>query len=192
MVKEQSRLELIKKKECSHDEALKRITQLIACDDQALGDIKQWIEDAPGKICAMADGWSADTTKAPFLGMTIHFVEVDKTGSWKLAAEVVGFKLLSGAHSGDNLGQYFVGLCERVRIIGPRYSKLGTMTLDNTLSNTTLSMTVEKYHAACKLVWNAKQNQLLCTEHVVQLVIKDVMSSLTKTTAIKNATAIWE
>ncbi|KAG6815269.1 hypothetical protein H0H87_003441, partial [Tephrocybe sp. NHM501043] len=33
MVKEQSRLELIKK-EFSHDEALKQITQLIACDDQ--------------------------------------------------------------------------------------------------------------------------------------------------------------
>ncbi|KAG6843319.1 hypothetical protein H0H87_005928 [Tephrocybe sp. NHM501043] len=80
VVKEQSRLELIKKKEFSRDEALKQIAQLIACDNQD---------------------------------------SVRELGS-----------------------------------LGPGIQR--------------------------------------CTEHVVQLAIQDVMSSLTKTAAIENATAIWE
>jgi len=45
-----------------------------------------------------------------FLGMTAHFIEM-KDGRWKLKAEVIGFKSLSGAHDGENLGRYAVGLC---------------------------------------------------------------------------------
>jgi predicted component of type VI protein secretion system len=37
-----------------------------------------------------ADGWSVDTTKASFLGVTAHWVDVKK-GKWKLQAEVIGF-----------------------------------------------------------------------------------------------------
>jgi hypothetical protein len=29
-------------------------------------------QNAPGKISSTADGWTADTTKASFLGMTAH------------------------------------------------------------------------------------------------------------------------
>jgi len=70
-----------------------------------------------------ADCWSADTTKASFLGMTAHWIEV-KDGMWKLRSEVVAFKGLSGEHSGGNLGRYFVGLCERVGIITQNQSKV--------------------------------------------------------------------
>ena len=69
------------------------------------------------------DGWSADTTKMGFLGMTAHWIEV-KEGTWKLRAEVIGFKALSGAHSGENLGRYAVGLLDRVGIMGTKHSKV--------------------------------------------------------------------
>ena len=49
------------------------------------------------------DRWSADTIKMSFLGMTAHWIEV-KEGKWEMRAGVIGFKALSGAHSGDNLG----------------------------------------------------------------------------------------
>ena len=84
--------------------------------------LEQWLCDllnegkvAPGKISLTADGWSADTTKASFLGMMAHWIDV-KEGTWKLRSEVVGFKPVSGDHSGWNLGCYIVGLCERVGI----------------------------------------------------------------------------
>ena len=64
----------------------------------------------------MQDGWSADTTKMGFLGMTAHWIQV-KEGKWKMQAAVIGFKALSDAHSEDNLGRYTVGLLERVGIM---------------------------------------------------------------------------
>jgi len=73
-------------------------------------------------VSITADAWSADTTKMGFLGMTAHWIEV-KDKKWKLRAEVVGFKALSGVHSGENLGRYAVGLLDRVGIMGENQSK---------------------------------------------------------------------
>jgi hypothetical protein len=55
--------------------------------------------------------------------MTAHWIDV-KDGQWALRSEMVGFKALSGEHSGENLGRYFVGLCERVGIIAQKRSKV--------------------------------------------------------------------
>jgi len=60
--------------------------------------------------------------KAGFLGMTAHWIEV-KEQKWKMRAEVVGFKALSGAHSGENLGRYAVGLLDCVGIMDKKRSK---------------------------------------------------------------------
>ena len=43
--------------------------------------------------------------------MTAHWIEV-KEQKWKMRAEVIAFKALSGAHSGENLGRYAVGLLD--------------------------------------------------------------------------------
>jgi len=57
-----------------------------------------------------------------FLGMTAHWIQVLE-GKWKLKAAVIGFKALSGAHSGENLGRYTVGLLDRVGIMDKTGSK---------------------------------------------------------------------
>jgi hypothetical protein len=80
---------------------------------------------APGLISTTADGWSVDTTKASFLGVTAHWVDV-RNGKWMLRAEVVGFRGISGEHSGANLGRYFLGVCERVGIVNAQRSKVNT------------------------------------------------------------------
>ena len=80
-------------------------------------------QEAPGKVSTTSDGWTADNTKGAFLGMTAHWIEV-KDGVWKLRSEVVGFHPISGEHSGDNLGRYFVGLCDRVGIMSKNESKV--------------------------------------------------------------------
>ena len=55
--------------------------------------------------------------------MTAHWIDV-KEGMWKLRSEVVGFKPVSGEHSGWNLGRYIVGLCEHIGIWNPDSSKV--------------------------------------------------------------------
>jgi hypothetical protein len=69
------------------------------------------------------DGWTADHTKTGFEGMTAHWIEV-KDGKWKMRAAVIGFKALSGAHSGENLGRYAVGLLDRIGIMTKTGSKV--------------------------------------------------------------------
>ena len=54
--------------------------------------------------------------------MTAHWIQVVE-GKWKLRAAVIGFKALSGAHSGENLGRYAVGLLDRVGIMDKTGSK---------------------------------------------------------------------
>lgn len=78
---------------------------------------------APRKVSITADGWLADTTKAGFLGMTAHWIEV-KGGKWKLRAVVIRFKALSGAHNGENLGRCAVGLLDCVRIMDKKGLKV--------------------------------------------------------------------
>ena len=78
---------------------------------------------APGKISITSDAWSADTTKMGFMGMTAHWIGVQDR-KWKLRAEVIGFKPISGKHSGENLGRHAVGLLDRVGIMSNDQSKV--------------------------------------------------------------------
>ena len=81
------------------------------------------LQAAPGLVLTTADCWSVDTTKASFLGVTAHWIEV-KSGKWRLRSEVIGFRPVSGEHSGGNLGRYFVGVCKRVGIINAERTKV--------------------------------------------------------------------
>ena len=82
------------------------------------------LQNAPGKVSTTADGWTADNTKQGYLGMTAHWIDVNKAGKWTLRAKVVGFRLIRGTHAGSNLGRYFVGLCDRVGIMSRSHSKV--------------------------------------------------------------------
>ena len=135
-------------------------------------------KNAPGRISTMADCWSADTTKVGFLGMTVHWIQVTDDGKWKMRSEAVALKALSGDHGGENLGRYFISLCERVGIVSKSGSKvrsqvsinkqstqhshaqLYAVTLDNTSSNNMLCQTIERLHTKRGLTWSAEENQL--------------------------------
>src|SRR5882672_8240535 len=108
--------------------------------------------------------------------MSAHWIEV-KDGRWKMRASVIGFKGLSGAHTGENLGRYAVGLLDRVGIMNNTESKVNnsrnpesiltrvscqlyTATLDNTGNNNTTCKTIETIHNRWGLVWNSEEQQL--------------------------------
>jgi len=45
--------------------------------------------------------------------MMVYCIEL-KEQKWKMRAEVISFKALSGAHSRENLGRYVVGLIDGI------------------------------------------------------------------------------
>ena len=61
------------------------------------------IKEAPGLVSTTSDSWTVDTTKEAFLGVTAHWIDI-RDGKWKVRAEVIGFQLILGDHSGENLG----------------------------------------------------------------------------------------
>ena len=80
-------------------------------------------KNTPGMVSTTANSWSVDMTHASFLGVTAHWMEV-MNWQWKLQSEVFGFHGVSGEHSGENLGWYFMGVCERVRVMNAKQSKV--------------------------------------------------------------------
>lgn len=84
--------------------------------------LKADILQAPGKISVTDDLWSEDHTKRGWMGMSAHWIAVE-AGKWRLQSEVVAFQVVSGDHSGLNLGRYLVGCCDRVGIMGKTGSK---------------------------------------------------------------------
>ena len=60
--------------------------------------------------------------------MTTHWIAV-KEGKWKLKAAVIGFKALSGAHSGENFRRYFMGLLNHVGIMDKTGTKVCCLSL---------------------------------------------------------------
>jgi len=106
------------------------------------------------------DGWSADTTKMGFQGMTAHWIDV-KDEMWKMRAAIIGLKAVSGNHSGENLGRHVVSLLDRVDIMDKNGSKVSSLifpdlisymsqlymaTLDNTSNNNTTCKVIEEVH----------------------------------------------
>jgi hypothetical protein len=79
---------------------------------------------APGKISITQDGWLADTMKMAFQRVTVHWIEVNTEGKWTMKAAVIGFNALSGAHDGENLGRYMVGLLDRAGIMDKKRLKV--------------------------------------------------------------------
>ena len=94
---------------------------------QAEPNLEHRLQAALGKVSMTADGWSADTTKQGYLGLTGHWIDVTDNGKWVLRSEIVGFQAFLGDHSSDNLGRYCVGLLNRVGIISRDQSKVGIL-----------------------------------------------------------------
>lgn len=69
-----------------------------------------------GHVSTMVDMWSVEQTKVSFMGITAHWIHADST-AWDLRSKVVGFRAVSGQHTGENLAHYFVALCKHAGII---------------------------------------------------------------------------
>ena len=76
-----------------------------------------------GLISVTSDGWTADTSKKGFLGMTAHWMNT-KGGKWELQEAIIGFKGMVGSHDGESLGRYMMGLLNRVGITSKNSTKV--------------------------------------------------------------------
>ena len=77
------------------------------------------------RISTTTDLWSVKQTKAAFMGITAHWIECHTTtGLWSLCSKIIAFRGIAGTHTGENLGWYFVKLCEHAGIITQHHMKV--------------------------------------------------------------------
>ncbi|KAF8676686.1 hypothetical protein AX14_004846 [Amanita brunnescens Koide BX004] len=168
-------------------------TELHNAFSQHLNELKAIITSLPGKVSITVDGWTADSTKLGFIGITAHWIRVMDKGEWVLDARVIALRGLSGDHGGKNLGRYIIGLCDHMGLIGNEKSKLYGATLDNTSANGVICKTISRIHSHRKLeAWDHRKQQYMCLEHVINLANIDVMKHITKIAVVETKTAIWE
>ena len=70
------------------------------------------MQNLPRKVSITVNGWTADSMKLGFVGITVHWIQVTDKGEWVLDAHVIALHGLLGDHSGKNLGCYIVGLSD--------------------------------------------------------------------------------
>jgi len=62
------------------------------------------IEGSLGRVSFTSDIWS-DPQLASFLAMTAHWCRRDPAGRLEIANRLLAFRLVEGAHDGENIGQ---------------------------------------------------------------------------------------
>jgi hypothetical protein len=123
------------------------------------------------KISLALDAWSSPNHLA-FLGIVVYFIDM----SWNYRERLIGFELLSGEHSGENLSEVVYAVLERYGI----QDRLLAITTDNASNNTTLIPHLEgKLESSVQdMVFSAESCHIPCLAHVVQLVVRSFMDGI--------------
>jgi len=72
------------------------------------------IEGSLGRVSFTSDIWS-DPQLAAFLAMTAHWCRRDPAGRLEIANRLLAFRLVEGAHDGENIGQIMYNIIKDVK-----------------------------------------------------------------------------
>ena len=103
--------------------------------------------------------------------MNCYYIDKD----WKYRERLVGFEPLFGSHDGQNLGE----TVERVILQNNLESHLLAITTDNASNNSTMRKEIaDGLNQLHDVDWNKEQGTIPCLAHVIQLVMKKLISGL--------------
>ncbi|KIJ35444.1 hypothetical protein M422DRAFT_262406 [Sphaerobolus stellatus SS14] len=132
--------------------------------------LKDRLKAMPSDVSLTIDAWSSDTMDS-YLGITGHYVNK----AWELEDDIIGFKELSGSHSGNNLAEYVVECLIELGI----EKKLGWITTDNATNNDTMVKHIEELLFKKGIEWDSSTRHIQCMPHIYNLGVIDVLKSLT-------------
>ncbi|KAG6913746.1 hypothetical protein DXG01_004555 [Tephrocybe rancida] len=69
-----------------------------------MNKLKAAIKCSPGKVSATADGWTTDTTKMGYLGVTAHWIKVNNSGKWTLHSKLPCLEHVTNLMTVDVMG----------------------------------------------------------------------------------------
>ena len=113
-----------------------------------------------------ADSWTTANMKHSFLGITAHWIDQ----GWTFRALVIGFELLKGSHTGDNLAATMVKVLQELGL----EKKPFFLTTDNASNMYTMATKLEEKLSSD--VFSATNNHIPCIGHVINLVVQEAIN----------------
>jgi len=133
---------------------------IMACYREGEARVNEQLRNAASKVSVTLDCWTSPNNKA-FLGITAHYIDND----WKIQSLLLDFVPLYGDHTGENLCEAFVDVCERRGILG----KLQGVTTNNASNISKLLTCLEDACSERGVVFVKDQQRVRCVAHVVNL-----------------------
>ena len=120
-----------------------------------------------------ADAWTSPW-KMPILGITAHWIDED----WQYRSIPIGFELIEGSHTGENLANAFLAVLSDWGI----QDKPFYLTMDNAKN-----MDAMANHMGLFLpedIFNAKENRIPCVAHILNLAAQAILTEELKAPAV--------
>ncbi|PPR08205.1 hypothetical protein CVT24_001392 [Panaeolus cyanescens] len=133
-------------------------------------ELKLELKQALSRISFTSDMWS-DPLYASFLAVTCHFAVRNSAGHLEIANRLLAFRLVTGSHEGDNVGQVMYDIVKEADI----HHKMGQWTLDNA---GTCNTSMEKIKQCCDkdfIMFSADGNRIRCFAHIINIAAQTIV-----------------
>lgn len=121
------------------------------------------------KVSLALDCWSSPTRHS-FLAVMAHYISDD----WVYREVLLGFKPLTGPHTGRNLAKVVEDVIVEFDLAG----RLFSITADNASNNATLCRTLEQALHVRSVPWSADAMKVSCLAHVLHLSAQALLHGL--------------
>jgi hypothetical protein len=121
------------------------------------------------KVSIAVDCWKSPND-IYFLGVTCYYV----TETWEYREALLGFKPITGPHTGRNLAEVVEAVLERYNLT----CRLFAVTSDNASNNDTMRSTLEASIASQNVSWNANMMKCSYLAHVLNLASKALLKDM--------------
>ena len=131
--------------------------------------LNERLASVDSKISLTLDCWTSPNG-LEFLGVTAHYIDAQ----WTMHELVLDFLPLYGAHTGENLCEALIGICDRVGIL----PKLLGVTTDNA-SN--IDKLLDGFEDECEernVTFNKSKQHVRCVLHVLNLAVQTLLREL--------------
>ena len=149
--------------------------------DDRVQEIKSNLVDnlpAGSKVSVALDCWT-NTTNHAFLAVVAYFIDVD----WNYQEVQLSFRQLQGHHTGYNIARIVRQIPEQFEL----EHRLFTVTTDNASNNSTMAKVLAQSCIEFKEGYH-----LPCLSHVVQLAVKELLSTIKMSAFNEDVLKIWQ
>jgi hypothetical protein len=132
--------------------------------------LKEILQKNESKISLSLDCWTNESMTSAFMAVNCYWIDKH----FNLNECLLGFRKLSGSHTGVYLAEELLSLLDKFGIV----DKLMCITTDHASNNKTMMERLQTRLEFRGLDWNAGEMHISCLNHVINLAVQDFLKSI--------------